>query len=385
MRQQRRRRVLATRSGRQPPPHRIARPHATCSKPRAACAAAQLLLATQWTSWVLAGLAAAVCCALRAEGGRSADRGGDRAGARRLREADEEGEEGQGARSVRRTACRRPSGSQHSAKRGACLSGSLRRRMRSIANDRSACDGDGDGDGGYSGFSACHGATTRVLCKQQRTRLQPRQQPRRHTAACTALWIGHATSTIHRDAYQRIEQRTCAAARRRRCSAALRWHLQCGAVAVRRHSFLPCSGAQRHWAAGRTSRPSRPSCGRSRRGSIGLPDTNAEQPRAPLRSGRQAPHRTAGPVRACVSSSRFRMARQAPLPRTVARKLQWWAVTPSALPCLRASSVISSRSFKTRGRCRCTFRPLSCHRISRRAVPCRAVPPMCTHAFGAAD
>ena len=221
--------------------------------------------------------------------------------------------------------------------------------------------------------SACHGATTGVLCKQQRTRLQPRQQSRRHTAACTALWIGHATSTIHLDAYQRIEQRMCAAARRRRCSAALRWHLQCGAVAVRRHSFLPCSGAQRHWAAGRTSRPSRPSCGRSRRGSIGLPDTNAEQPRAPLRSGRQAPHRTAGPVRACVSSSRFRMARQAPLPRTVARKLQWWAVTPSALPCLRASSVISSRSFKTRGRCRCTFRPLSCHRIPRRAVLCRAV------------
>jgi hypothetical protein len=256
-----------------------------------------------------------------------------------------------------------------------------------INRQRSACDGDGDGDGdgGYSGFSACHGATTRVLCKQQRTRLQPRQQSRRHTAACTALWIGHATSTIHLDAYQRIEQLMCAAARRRRCSAALRWHLQCGAVAVRRHSFLPCSGAQRHWAAGRTSRPSRPSCGRSRRGSIGLPDTNAEQPRAPLRSGRQAPHRTAGPVRACVSSSRFRMARQAPLPRTVARKLQWWAVTPSALPCLRASSVISSRSFKTRGRCRCTFRPLSCHRISRRAVPCRAVPPMCTHAFGAAD
>ena len=96
MRQQRRRRVLATRSGRQPPPHRIARPRATCSKPRAACAAAQLLLATQWTSWVLAGLAAAVCCALRAEGGRSADRGGDRAGTPRLREAEDEGHEGQG-------------------------------------------------------------------------------------------------------------------------------------------------------------------------------------------------------------------------------------------------------------------------------------------------
>ena len=189
------------------------RPRATRREPRATCTAAQSLLATQWASRVLGVLGGSqqCCCALRAGGGRSADRGGDRGGARRLREAEDEGQEGQRARSARRTACRRPSGAQHAAEmwrlslrqppppnRRDASPARSRRRMRSIANDRfgvrrpTAMAATVD----LAHVKRCDDRYECVANKQNSSgRGRPRRQSHRRTAACSSSLDRSATQT----------------------------------------------------------------------------------------------------------------------------------------------------------------------------------------------